>query len=265
MLQRERRRPVIFCPPTEPIRARVKRNARKRKTTCETFPPERLPPWEADQRAKVVSFLQEAFGNAVSNEELKKNSPLYRYWDRYARSDFGRSSTFEKVCFICKQSCLSTSSQSELESSIPRIGTEYTNEKWDEDFMFCGVGGCPKLYHSVCLTALLSSECNAHVSFRANDTKFICPWHHCSQCGGLGEDPNRRNYDVLSKFCRFQDSSFGHVYCPCCTNSYCSKCSGFEFPGIRESVCAQCAAASIELNAPEMVQDLTSYVPSGKY
>jgi len=258
MQRRERRSPVIFCPPTEFTRSIVKRNARKRKSTSKGNIPDRLPPWAADQRSKVISFLQEAFGNAVSNEELKKNSPVYRYWDRYARSDIGRSTTFEKVCFICKQSCINTISERGLDTTVSG------DEKWDSDFMFCGVGGCPKVYHSSCLKSLLSSQ-RGHVSFRAFDTKFVCPWHHCSQCGGLGEDTNRRNYDVLSDFCRFQDTSFGHVYCPCCPNSYCSKCSGFEFPGIRESICCECASASIELNAPEMVQDLTLYVPAGKY
>ncbi len=239
---RERRRPLFFTPPPISVRSLVKRHKHaKQKKGPKTNPEDRVPPWDKAQRLRVTTFMDSSFGRALINEDCLKDNDFYQYWSSYARSDFKRSETFEKKCFICYRN----------------VGDASTPEETKDDFLPCSVSGCPKVYHKSCLTGIF-------LNYTVTDDSFVCPWHHCSQCGGLGQfmdKEKQRDHQHRTGQCGFRNTVYGGNYCPTCIQSYCSLCSGFEFAGIIESPCIDCTDKAIQLNAPEMLMDLTSYLP----
>jgi len=239
---RDRRQPLLYTPPSTSIRNIVKKHkhARQRKGPIPN-PSERVPPWNQAQRARVITFMDSSFGRALSNETRLAGNDFYQYWSSYARSDFKRSETFEKKCFICYRP----------------VGNASNPQEIKDDFIPCSVSGCPKVYHKSCLTGI-------YLNYTVTEDSFVCPWHHCSECGGLGLFLNKKKCEEHQRRtgqCGFRALVYGGNYCPTCIQSYCGLCSGFEFAGIIESPCIGCTDKAIALNAPEMLMDLTSYLP----
>jgi hypothetical protein len=239
---RDRRRPLLYTPPPTSVRSVVKRHKHaKHKKGFVPNPSQRVPPWDKAQRQRVVTFLDSSFGRSVINEDRLKDNDFYQYWSSYARSDFERSATFEKRCFIC----------------YCPVGDASTPEEVKDDFIPCSIAGCPKVYHKSCLTGL-------YLNYTVTEDTFICPWHHCSECGGLGlfmDKTKQQECQRRTGECGFRALVYGGNYCPTCIQSYCGLCSGFEFAGIIDSPCIGCTDKAIALDAPEMLMDLTSYLP----
>jgi hypothetical protein len=174
------------------------------------------PPWIQAAVSKTAEFLFNHFGKSLENEA--KQDKLYEYWDRYGRSDCTQA-TFEKQCFICK------------EEANPKLQTGAGHEhEFDNEFIFCGVENCPKVYHKTCL-----QNARDRYSFVLNDTEVSCPWHHCSQCGA--------EY--------YKDITL----CKTCPYSVCANCSGLRFD-LQQSLCYECHQFSLTIDAPEMRMDL---------
>lgn len=239
---RDRRRPLLYTPPCTSIRNIVKRykHANQKKRPIPN-PSQRVPPWDKAQRARVTTFMDSCFGRALINENRLKGNDFYQYWESYARSDFKRSETFEKKCFICYRP----------------VGNASNSQEVKDDFIPCSVSGCPKIYHKSCLTGI-------YLNYTVTEDSFVCPWHHCSECGGLGLFLTKKKCEEHQRRTGqrgFRALVYGGNYCPTCIQSYCGLCSGFEFAGIIESPCIGCTDKAIELDAPEMLMDLTSYLP----
>lgn len=58
------------------------------------------------------------------------------------------------------------------------------------DLILCDVTDCPKSYHLQCLSL-----------DKLPKGKWICPWHHCDECGQRSIRPNRCDY-CPNSFCR---------------------------------------------------------------
>lgn len=241
---RDRRRPVLYTPPPTSVRSLVKRHKHaKQKKGPVPNPSQRVPPWCHAQRQRVVTFMDSSFGRALINEDRLKDNDFYQYWSSYARSDFKRSQTFEKKCFICYRP----------------VGDASNSQEVKDDFLPCSVRGCPKVYHKSCLTGIF-----LNYTVTKNPDTFVCPWHHCSQCGGLGlflDKDKHQEHQRRTGERGFRAIVYGGLNCPTCIQSYCGLCSGFEFAGMIESPCSGCTDKAIGLNAPEMLMDLTSYLP----
>ncbi len=238
---RDRRQPVYYTPPSTTVRTLVKKRKHARQKRPLSNTKERQPPWDKAQRLRVTTFMDSSFGRAIVNEDRLKGNDFYEYWSSYARSDFKRSETFEKKCFICYRP----------------VGDASNPQEVKDDFIPCSVAGCPKVYHKSCLTGI-------YLNYTVTEDSFVCPWHHCSECGGLGQfmdKEKQRDHQRRTGECGFRSVIYGGNYCPTCIQSYCGLCSGFEFAGIIESPCIGCTDKAIELNAPEMLMDLTSYLP----
>ncbi len=238
---RDRRRPVFFTPPSTVVRTSVKKKKHARQKRPLSNIKERQPPWDKAQRLRVTTFMDSSFGRALINEDSLKGNDFYQYWSSYARNDFKRSETFEKKCFICYRP----------------VGDASNTQEIKDDFIPCSVAGCPKVYHKSCLTGI-------YLNYTVTEDSFVCPWHHCSQCGGLGQfmdKEKQRDHQRRTGECGFKNIVYGGLHCPTCVQSYCGLCSGFEFAGVAESPCIGCTDKAISLNAPEMLMDLTSYLP----
>ena len=208
---RNRRAPERLLP--EPLIVRNKK--RKKNERPKMHCPKAGPPWMETAKSKSAEFLFNHFGRALENEE--KGNKHYEYFNRYGRSDLTKA-TFEKTCFICK------------DAVFDKLQTETGHEhEFDNKFIFCGVEGCPKVYHTACL-----EKTRDRYSFILNDTEVSCPHHHCSQCGA--------EFYTDITLCRL------------CPYSVCSNCSGIR--GLKQALCYGCNEFTHEFDAPEMRMDL---------
>lgn len=184
---------------------------------------------EEEKEARIAAqFMHLQFGQGFRNETLYEHSNFYSYFSKYGRGDLRVCETFEKMCFICKQSVKQRQEVTEEDT-----GLEYGPSLLDP--VFCASPNCPKVYHQECLLLADSNSVAEHTSSEL----YLCPRHAC-------------------RFCR---NMLHLVYCSYCPTAICVDCqTEVEFlPGIGQRyVCNGCAVYinGEFINAPELLMSL---------
>jgi len=168
--------------------------------------------WDVAKKRAVCSRL---FGKAVDNEVRLRTNSFYRYYQLC--SDVNKV-VVEDICFICKEGYSS--------GEVPEM---------------CNVSGCPKTYHSACLSYLWPCDRLGELNYPSLkvDECIVCPRHSCASCHNMST-----------------------YYCYMCPRALCAMCFNRKpvddndipsFTKIKSNyICSMCYEQAVELGADEI-------------